>query len=89
VKYVLLYESSAEVLVKAPVHVEAHRARWQEFVSNGTLLMIGPFSNPQEGAMAIFTTRDAAESFAGGDPFVINGVIDRWFVREWHEVLVP
>ncbi len=88
-KYVLYYQSSPEVATKAPLYVAAHRARWQEYLSNGTLLMIGPFANPQEGAMGIFTTRQAAESFAEGDPFVLNGAVSHWVVREWMEAIVP
>jgi uncharacterized protein len=88
-KYVLYYQSSSDVLEKAPVHAAAHRAHWQEFLSEGALLMIGPFANPQEGAMGIFTTREAAEKFAEGDPFVLNGVVTRWHVREWAEAIVP
>ncbi len=88
-KYVLFYESSPEVLEKAPIHGAAHRAHWQSFLSNGTLLMIGPFSNPREGALGIFTTRGAAEEFAAADPFVLNGVVERWHVREWMEAVSP
>ena len=39
--------------------------------------------------MAIFTTREAAEEFARGDPFVVTGVVRNWQVREWNEVLAP
>jgi uncharacterized protein YciI len=39
--------------------------------------------------MAIFTTREAAEEFAKGDPFVLNGVVRDWQIREWDEVLAP
>jgi hypothetical protein len=46
--------------------------------------MVGPFSNPQaEGSMSVFATRADAEAFAGGDPFVRNGVVRDWTVREW------
>ena len=31
----------------------------------------------------------AAEEFAKDDPFVLNGVVSNWHVREWDEVLVP
>ena len=86
-KYVLSYEPSAEGLAKAPAHFVAHRARWQIFVDRGELLMIGPFADPREGAMAVFTTREAAEEFAAGDPFVVNGVVAAWHVREWNEAL--
>ena len=87
-KYVVLYESSDNVHEKAPAHFPAHSERIQEFRSRGTLLMVGAFGDPQaEGSMAIFTSRDDAEEFATGDPFVLNGVVSRWEVREWNEVL--
>jgi len=87
-KYVLLYESADDVRSKAPLHFPAHVARWKEFQRDGTLLMIGTFANPQdEGSMAIFTTREAAEAFATGDPFVLNGVVRRWSIREWNEAI--
>jgi hypothetical protein len=35
--------------------------------------------------MAILTTREAAEEFAQGDPFVLNGVVRNWQIREWDE----
>jgi uncharacterized protein YciI len=86
VKYVLFYESADDVASKAPAQFAAHTARFDDF--EDTLLMIGAFGNPQdEGSMAIFTTREAAEEFAKGDPFVLNGVVRRWYVREWNEVL--
>jgi uncharacterized protein len=88
-KYVLYYQSAPDVLEKAPVHGPAHRAYWKEFLTHGTLLMIGPFANPKEGAMGIFTTREAAETFATSDPFVLNGVVSNWVVREWREVVIP
>jgi len=86
VKYVLLYESSDDVAEKAPLHFAAHRARWAEFHGRGSLLLIGPFSD-QSGAMGVFTTRDAAEEFATGDPFVLHGVVKSWQIREWREAL--
>ncbi len=50
--------------------------------------MIGTFANPQdEGSMAIFTTREAAEAFARSDPFVLKGVVRRWSIREWNEAI--
>lgn len=88
-KYVLFYESADDVLAKAPLHFGAHRARLEEFHARGTLLMVGTFGNPQdEGSMAIFITREAAEEFARGDPFVLNGVVRNWHIREWNEALV-
>ena len=89
-KAVVFYESAPDVATKARVHMAEHRARWAEFGHRGELLMIGPFANAQtEGSMGIFTTRAAAEEFVRGDPFVLNGVIRNWYIRDWIEALVP
>ena len=86
-KYVLYYESGEHVKTLAPLHFPAHRARWQEFAERGCLLAIGPFTDGA-AAMGIFTTREDAEAFAGGDPFVQHGVVRSWSIREWNEALL-
>ncbi len=86
-KTVMLYEVTAEGLPKAREHFPAHRARIDEFHRRGVLLMVGPFANPAEGAMGIFSSREAAEEFIQDDPFVIHGVVARWTLREWNEAL--
>ena len=87
-KYVLFYESAEDPRSKAPAHFPGHLVRVQEFHGRGTLLMVGTFGNPQdEGAMSIFTMREAAEEFAKGDPFVVHGVVRSWKVLEWNESL--
>jgi uncharacterized protein len=89
-KAVVFYESAPGVAEKALLHFAPHRARWREFADRGELLMIGPFVNAQEdGAMGIFTTREAAEEFVRGDPFVLHGVVRNWTIRDWNEALVP
>lgn len=89
-KAVVLYESADDLAAKAPLHYEAHCARWAEFLRRGELLMIGPFVNAQEdGSMAVFATREAAEEFVRDDPFVLNGVVRKWIIRDWNEAIVP
>jgi uncharacterized protein len=86
--YVLLYDSADDVASRAPAHFPAHRARLDEFHRRGDLLMVGTFGDPQnEGSMAIFTSRDAVEEFVREDPFVLNGVVKDWHIREWNEIL--
>ena len=87
VKYVLFYEAAEDFRAKAPLHFPAHRARFLAFHAKGTLLMVGPLTDAEGGAMGIFTTREAALDFADGDPFVLGGVVRRWYIREWNEVL--
>jgi uncharacterized protein YciI len=87
-KYVVLYESADDVAGRAPAHFPAHKARLNDFHRRGDILMVGTFADPQtQGSMAIFPTRAAAESFVAGDPFVINGVVKSYEIREWHETL--
>lgn len=89
-KYVLFYETAADGMSKVPLHFPAHTARGREFHERGELLLYGPFANPQEeGSMAIFSSREGAEEFANGDPFVLNGVVSNWRIQEWNEALAP
>jgi len=89
-KYAVFYEGTPDFLTKVPAHFAAHRALWGTFQADGRLLMIGPFADqPAGGAMGIFTSRAAAEEFIQLDPFVANGVVARWTIREWNEALVP
>lgn len=89
-KYVLLYTSAPDVMSKAPAHYPAHSARVDEFHARGDLLEVGLFGDPQaQGSMAIFRTREAAEEFVAGDPFVLEGVVADHELREWAEILSP
>ena len=86
-KYVLLYEPGGEDSpAKARLHFPEHVAAWEAYRRDGTLLLIGPFTDGS-GAMAVFTTREAAEQFAREDPFVRHGAVSGWSVREWHEAI--
>lgn len=88
-KFVLLYELAADGMSKVMENYAAHSARLNDFHARGVLLMAGPLGNPPEGALAIFTTREAAEEFIAGDPFVTNGVVGTSRVVEWQEALAP
>lgn len=86
-KYVMFYEASDDFPAKSPAHVPAHRARLNEFHRRGTLVMAGPLSDPKDGAaLGVFTTREAAEEFIAGDPFIRAGVVRSWSIREWNDV---
>ena len=88
-KYVLTYETPQDLdMDKVGLHFEAHRAHWKDFLDDGTLLLIGPFADPRDGAMSVFTTHEAAEAFAANDPFVVHGVVAKWSIKAWNEVLL-
>jgi uncharacterized protein len=84
--FVVFYSSADDVASKAPAHFPAHKARLDEFHARGELLMVGTFADPQaQGSMSIFRTRQGAEEFVAGDPFVRNGVVRSWEIRQWNE----
>jgi uncharacterized protein YciI len=81
-----LYDSFEDALAKAPDVIAAHRARSKEWHAQGTLLMGGAFLNDAKGplgTMVVCATREAAEEYVRGDPFVLNGMVSRWYIREW------
>lgn len=83
-KIVTFYELAPGALAHVMTHFPAHRARLDEFHARGVLLGAGPLGNPPEGAMAIFTSREAAEEFIAGDPFVTNGLVASSRLVEWN-----
>jgi uncharacterized protein YciI len=83
VKIVAFYDMAEGALPNVMTHFPAHRVRLDEFHNRGVLIAAGPLGNPPEGAMAIFTTREAAEEFIKGDPFVTNGLVSKWRLVEW------
>jgi len=82
-RYILFYRSGD--LSLAAEHFPPHKARYTEFMQRGELLALGPFSDGS-GSIAVFSSRESAEEFAAGDPFVLNGVVSTWTIREWREV---
>jgi uncharacterized protein YciI len=88
VKYVVLYESGPDVLELAPLHMAAHTAHYEDFAARGLLVAIGTFEQPEvNGSMCVLTTREAAEEFAAGDPFVLHGLVQAYKVLAWTNVL--
>jgi uncharacterized protein YciI len=88
VKAVVLYGSAPDVLIRAPAHFPAHKARLDEFHAAGRILMVRTFGDPQaEGSMAVFPTRQDAEDFVADDPFVVHGVVPTVDIRDWNEIL--
>jgi uncharacterized protein len=80
------FSSWAEVQEKAPQAVAQHIARSKQLHEDGILLMAGVFlDRPDEPVttMGVLVSRAAAEEYMRGDPFVLNGQVKRWYIREW------
>jgi uncharacterized protein YciI len=55
----------------------------------GELLMAGALADPYDRALLVFAgeSPEIAAEFARNDPYVINGLVTAWSVRQWNEVL--
>jgi uncharacterized protein YciI len=85
IKWVLHYETGDLALARQ--HFPEHKKRIDAFHDRGTLLMVGTLGSPPVGALAVFTTREAAEEFTREDPFVLHGAVKKGTIYEWNEVL--
>jgi hypothetical protein len=87
--YLLFYdvvENYAER--RAPFRAD-HLAHAKQALARGELVLGGAFANPIDGTMLLFkgSSPAAAEAFAMNDPYVTNGLITKWRVREWTTVV--
>jgi len=63
-----------------------HKAVVDVFIARGDVIGIGPFADM--GNMGIFRTREAAEAFARQDPFILEGLIRSFCIRDWNDTML-
>ena len=86
--YILFYEYAPDYLERRGEFRDQHMALAKASLDRGELFLGGAFANPADGAAIVFkgNTPKIAESFAKADPYVINGLVTSWNVREWTTV---
>ena len=65
-----------------------HKAFLDQFMARGEVVGVGPFTDPAGGNMALFRTRDAAEAFAKGDPFFLEGLVREYQIKDWGDQML-
>ncbi len=65
-----------------------HKAFLDQFISQGEVVGVGPFIDPEGGNMALFRSRAAAEAFAESDPFYLEGAVKEYKIKEWADDLL-
>ena len=77
---VTAFNSIDQVKAQAPDDLAAHIARSKA----------GAFLDPRDEpltTMGLFSSRQDAEEYAAGDPFILNGRITSWYIREWANIV--
>ena len=87
--FLLFYEVGSDYVERRNRFREAHLAYARAAAARGELVLGGAFANPVDGAVLLFRgdSAAAAEQFAKSDPYVVNGLVKRWHVREWTTVV--
>ena len=87
--YLLFYDIVDNYAERRLPFRAAHLSHAQKAVARGELVLGGALANPIDGTVLLFkgSSPDAAESFARNDPYVTNGLVTKWRVREWTTVV--
>ena len=85
----LTYEVVDDYLERRSAHRAEHLGLAREASERGELVLAGAFADPPDGALLVFQGADraVAERFAAADPYVRNGLVKSWRIREWTVVV--
>lgn len=86
--YLLFYEVGDDYVSRRAAYRNEHLAKAWAASNRGELVLGGALANPPDGAVLLFKgdSPGVAEDFAKSDPYVMNGLVKRWHVREWMTV---
>jgi uncharacterized protein len=87
--YILFYDVAPDYVEKRTQFRELHLKHARAAYERGELVLAGALADPVDGAVLIFRgpTAEAAELFAQTDPYVTNGLVTKWRVRQWSTVI--
>ena len=85
-KAVVIGESSGASMEAIMAVYPRHKVVVDIFINIGEVIGIGPFTD--RGNMAIFKTREAAEAFVKQDPFILEGLVKSFTIRDWNDTML-
>ena len=83
--FLLFYDIAPDYEARRGACREAHLKNAWAASAAGELVLGGALADPLDGAVLLFkgASADVAEQFARTDPYVLEGLVTRWRVREW------
>ena len=85
-KAVVIGESSGASMETIMNVYPRHKVIVDKYIAKAEVIGIGPFSDM--GNMAIFKTRAAAEQFVTEDPFILEGIVKSFIIRDWNDSML-
>jgi uncharacterized protein len=80
---VLFYEYGPDIAQRRGPLRPAHLELIETYHGDGRLTEAGAYGDPPKGGLLMFSSEAAAEAFAGEDPYVSGGLVERWSVEPW------
>ncbi|PCD03177.1 hypothetical protein COC42_01785 [Sphingomonas spermidinifaciens] len=85
--WLLRYRFAPDYLERRATFRAEHLGIAWEAADAGTLILGGAAGDPPDEGLLVFTTREAAEAFAGADPYVAAGLVLDWTLKPWTTVV--
>ncbi len=87
--FLLFYEVVENYAERRVPFRKPHLQHALDAKARGELVLAGALADPADGAVLMFQGESpaAAEAFARNDPYVKNGLVTTWRVREWTTVV--
>ena len=87
--FLLFYDFVDDYVTRRTALRAGHLSLAWAAVERGELLLGGALTDPVDTGLLLFKgeTPEVAESFARIDPYVTNGLVKAWCVREWTTVV--
>lgn len=86
--YVVIGTSAGRSREEVMAVFPRHKAFLDPFVARGEVVGVGPFVDPGGGNMALFRSRATAEAFVAGDPFVLEGLVKDYQIKDWGDQML-
>jgi uncharacterized protein YciI len=83
----LFYDVVDDYVARRAAFRNEHLTLIRQAHDRGELVMAGALAEPPDGAVLVFRSPEAAEAFAKSDPYVKNGLVTNWRVRQWNTVI--
>jgi uncharacterized protein YciI len=89
VHYLLFYEFVPDYVSRRTPFRSAHLLAAWKAQERGELILAGAYANPVDGAAFLFRcdSKTVPERFVASDPYMVAGLVTRWYVREWTTVV--
>lgn len=87
--YLLFYDVTPDYAERRQAFRNEHLTLAWNACAAGELILAGALTEPSDGAILLFqgASPDVAERFARNDPYVKNGLVKKWWVRQWTTVV--